>query len=93
MKQQKQTAKELTDKDYEKLGRDMWMIYESNYRNRNRAYWFTFLKGIVYGLGIFLGGTIVVAIVLYVLNMFDSLTFIDKLLNAINDPTAPIKNN
>ncbi len=80
-------VRQLSSKEYEKLGRDLWMIYESNYRNRNRAYYFTFIKGIIYGFGIFLGGTIVVAILVYILGTFDQVPLVEKLYNAITNPT------
>ena len=84
-----------TSKDCEQLGRELWSIYETNYKNRKRAYWFTFFKGIIYGFGIFLGGTIVVALLLWGLNFFEQVPLlspiVEKLNNVIQDPTSSIK--
>lgn len=81
----------ITDKEYEELGRELWNIYESNYKNRKRAYWFTFTKGMVYGFGIFLGGTILVAFLLWSLNFFEQVPLIspvvEKINRAITEPT------
>lgn len=81
-------AEKLTAKDYEKLGRDMSNVYESMYTNKKRLYFLTFTKGIVYGFGIFLGGTILVAILVYSLGLFVEYPTINKLYNALTDPTS-----
>lgn len=84
----KKETTQLNAKEYEKLGREMWVIYETNYTNRKRAYMFTFFRGIIYGFGLFLGGTILVAILLYSLSFFDQVPFAEKLYNAITNPTS-----
>lgn len=65
------SAKKMTPQDYEKLGRALEEVYLIGYANPKRFMWFSFLRGIVYGLGIFIGGTIIVAIVLSVLSQLD----------------------
>lgn len=45
-------------------------IYDKGYSNAWRMMWLYFLRGIAYGLGVFLGGTIVVSTVLTILNFF-----------------------
>lgn len=60
-------VKKMTPKDYEKLGKALEEVYLIGYANPKRFLWFGFLRGIVTGLGIFIGGTIVVALVLWVL--------------------------
>lgn len=67
----RKNKKKMTDKDYEKLGRAIEEVYLIGYANPRRFLWFNFLRGIVYGLGIFIGGTIIVAIVIGVLGKFD----------------------
>ena len=82
----------MTSKDYETLGRDLWSVYEMNYKNRKRMYIFTFGKGIAQGFGIFLGGTIVVAVLLYTLTFFEQIPllspFVQKINEVIKDPTS-----
>lgn len=84
----KNTKKELTAKEFEAIGRDFWRLYEMNYKNRGRMYLFTFGKGVAQGFGIFLGGTILVAMLLYGLSLFDEIPLVEKIYNALTDPTS-----
>lgn len=87
MKQEKPTES-LTAKEFEAIGRDFWKLYELNYKNRGRMYLFTFGKGVAQGFGIFLGGTILVAALLYGLSFFDQVPLVDKIYNALTNPTS-----
>ena len=63
-------------------------IFYDLYRNRGRVYKVNFFRGIFFGLGTFLGGTVVVAIVVFVLTWLSSLlphnvTLIDWLLDVL----------
>ncbi len=82
----------MSNQDFEQLGRDMWNVYELNYKDRKRMYLFTFVKGVMYGFGIFLGGTIIVATLLYSLSFFEQIPllspFIQKINKVIKDPTS-----
>lgn len=82
----------MSTKDFEQLGRDLWLLYEMNYKNRKRMYLFTFGKGIAQGFGIFLGGTILVAFLLYSLSFFEQVPLlsplVEKLNSALTDPTS-----
>ena len=53
-------------------------------------------KGVIYGLGIFIGGTIVVALVIWLLTQFNDAPiigpFLDKLLYVLNNSAPPPKN-
>lgn len=85
---EKNTTKEPSAKEFEAIGRDFWHIYEMNYKNRGRMYLFTFGKGVAQGFGIFLGGTILVALLLYGLSFFDEIPLVEKIYNALTDPTS-----
>jgi Domain of unknown function (DUF5665) len=84
----KKTNEELTAKEFEAMGRDFWRLYEMNYKTRGRMYLFTFGKGVAQGFGIFLGGTILVAVLLYSLSFFDEIPLVEKIYNALTDPTS-----
>jgi len=64
-------------------------LFESVYvRNRKKILVTNFWRGVVFGLGTFLGGTIVVAIVIWILSQTVDLfpwtyDFIERLLNAL----------
>jgi len=85
--------KKMTAKDYEKLGKALEEVYLISYANPRRFLWFSFLRGIVYGLGIFIGGTIVVAVVLSILTQFNSVPVIGPLVEKIVETvqTSPTK--
>jgi len=80
--------KKLTTKDYEKMGRMLEEIAQTGYASQKRVLWFSFIKGMAYGLGLFLAGTVVVALVLWVLGLFDEVPvisrFTEQLINSIN---------
>lgn len=82
-----QQPKKMTEKDYEKLGKSLEQVYLTGYASTKRFLWFSFLRGIVYGLGIFIGGTIVVAIVLSVLTQFNDAPvigpFVEKIVEIV----------
>lgn len=86
------TPKKMTAKDYEKLGKALEEVYLIGYANPKRFLWFSFLRGIVYGLGIFIGGTIVVAIVVSVLTQFNSVPvigpFVEKIVEIVQSAPA-----
>jgi hypothetical protein len=86
-----------TKAEYEKMGRMLEDLYTYGKISPGRFVWLNFARGVIYGFGLFLGGTIVVAVILSVLNMFDQVPvigpFVEKLLEATSDPTSTIKNN
>ena len=63
-------------------------LFYDLYRNRGRVYKTNFFRGIFFGLGTFIGGTVVVAIVVFILTWISSLlphnvTIIDWLLETL----------
>ncbi|MBR1801943.1 hypothetical protein IJ768_01790 [Candidatus Saccharibacteria bacterium] len=65
-------------------------IFYDLYRNRGRVYKVNFFRGIFFGLGTFLGGTVVVAIVVFILTWISShlphnVTIIDWLLEVLKN--------
>lgn len=90
-----QQTKKMTPKDYERLGKALEEVYLIGYANPRRFLWFGFLRGIVYGLGIFIGGTIVVALVIWILSQFNQVPvigpFIEKIVEIVKaSPTSPL---
>lgn len=65
--------------DYEQLGKMLSNIYETGYIDRNQAYKMSFVKGLFAGLGGVVGATILVALVLWILTLFDSIPLIGPL--------------
>jgi hypothetical protein len=74
-----------TTKDYEKMGRMLEDLFASGSGNIKHLLWYNFVKGVAYGLGIFLGGTIVIAIIIWILNLFNQVPLIGPFVqNIIN---------
>ena len=71
--------------DYEQLGKMLEAIYETGYANRKKMYKMSFFKGVAAGLGGVIGATIVAAILLWFLNLFDQVPLIGPLTDKVND--------
>jgi hypothetical protein len=78
----------LSAKEFETIGRDFWNLYEMNYISKRRMFIYSFGKGIAQGFGIFIGGTIIVALLLYGLSFFNTIPGVQKIYNTLTDPTA-----
>lgn len=72
----------ITDQQRIEFAKQIEHFYEAGYASRRKILFFTFLKGVVTGLGVFLGGTIVVGILLWSLSQLSWLPFIDDLSEA-----------
>lgn len=70
---------------YEDLGKMLTNIYESGYLDYNQAYKMAFLKGMVTGLGGVIGATVVVALLIWVLSLFDSLPLVGNIAEAFKN--------
>lgn len=77
--------------NHEQLGQMLQNIYDSGYINRNTMYKMSFLKGVVAGLGSAIGATIVFAIALWILSLFDTLPLIDNIVRSIQN-SVDVKN-
>ena len=78
-------SKTVSNKDKEliELGRKMQQFYDLGYINKKQALGFSFLKGIATGLGVFIGGTVVIAIVAWGLSFFDQVPLVDQIVDEV----------
>jgi hypothetical protein len=76
-------AKQFSDKQYEELGKKLVSFYETGYVNKKQALKYSFLKGVAGGFGAFLGGTLLIALLLWILSLFDQIPFIDAIQDAL----------
>ncbi len=67
------------------LGKKLQAFYEMGYVNKKDALKWSFLKGLAGGFGAFLGGTIVVALILWILSFFNHIPLIEPIVRSIND--------
>lgn len=71
-----------TDKELMDLGQKLKDLYETGYVERKQALWFSFLKGVAGGFGAFLGGTILIGLLLGVLSLFTEIPFLGHLVES-----------
>lgn len=65
--------KVLSQKELLELGKKLQQFYDLGYVNKKQAIIFSFYKGLATGLGTFLGGTIVIGLLLWILSLFNHL--------------------
>ena len=76
--------KQLIDKKAEEqrrieFAKQIETLYEASYASRKKIFGFAVLKGIGTGLGIFLGGTLIVALLLWILSLGSHIPFVGKI--------------
>lgn len=76
-------ADKISDKELLELGKKLQNFYELGYVSKKSALGYTFLKGILQGFGIFLGGTVVVALLAWILGYFDQVPLVHSFVQAI----------
>ncbi len=80
----------LTAQDYENLGRAMEQVFISGYSSRSRLFLMSLYKGIGYGLGIFIGGTIIVALIAYGISQFETVPFLNQIIEPIRNTVQEV---
>lgn len=76
----KSKSEEDTKLEYSNLGKMLQNIYDSGYLDRNTTYKMSFLKGVAAGFGGVIGATIVVALLIWILSLFDSVPLVGPLI-------------
>ena len=79
------TKKISTEKKRLTTERDAFLedMFNDIYKNRKRIYQVNFVRGLFFGLGTFLGGTVVVAIIVWVLSRFVNWPFVENLVQTL----------
>ncbi len=63
-------------------------LFNDFYSSRRRIYWMNFIRGISFGFGSVIGGTIVVAVIVWFLSQFTNIfpetgTYVNQITNSI----------
>ncbi len=71
------------DAELLELGKRLQAFYDHGYVNKRQALWFSFLKGAASGFGAFLGGTILIALLLWVLSFFEGFQQLKSVIESL----------
>ena len=72
-------------KELIELGKKLKTFYEMGYVSKRQALIFSFLKGVLGGAGAFIGGTLVIALFIWVLSIFSEAPIIGEIAKEIQD--------
>jgi len=78
-------ATKLTDEEKAQLdlGKKIQEFYNLGYINKKQALTFTLYKGIASGLGVVIGGTIIIALLIWILGQFAQVPLIGPFVDSI----------
>ncbi len=79
---QKKITEKMNDQKRIEFAKQLEYFYESSHADLKKVVTFSFIKGMATGLGVFLGGTIVVGLLLWALSQLSWLPFVDNLSQA-----------
>lgn len=78
----------MNDKRRIEFAKQVEYMYEATNPGWRKLLTFAFLKGIATGFGIFVGGTIVVALVLWILSGLEHIPLLDDITRQIKDSVS-----
>jgi hypothetical protein len=71
------------EKQQLELGKKLQQFYDLGYVNKKQAILFTFYKGLASGFGAVIGGTIIVALLLWLLSQFGQVPLIGHFTDSV----------
>lgn len=81
----KKRQKPSKQQSYEQIGKMVENIYLTGYIDKNQMYKMSFIKGLVTGLGGVLGATIVVALLIWILSLFNRVPLLGPITEQIKE--------
>lgn len=78
-------------KHYDQLAKALEVFVDSGHIDHSRVYRVNFWRGVFFGLGGALGGTLVIASIIYILSLFTELPWVGNIAEAIRDSIDPTK--
>lgn len=79
----KNNSLKLTDKQRIEFTKQVEYFFEASRANWPKVLSFAFLKGVATGLGVFVGGTIVVALLLWIVSGVGEIPFLNNVTNSV----------
>lgn len=76
---------EKKDEELIELGKKLQQFYDMGYVSRRQALSFSFAKGMLGGAGAFIGGTLVIGIILWLLSLLDHVPVLETLIRNIQN--------
>ncbi len=78
-------AKKFTDKELREIGQMVVDIHQLGYVSKGQMMFYSFLKGLATGFGIFLGGTVLIALLLWILGFFENVPLLQDFIDSIQE--------
>lgn len=82
-KNNSKTRKPKTAQEYEEMGRQLEALYDTVNPARRVFYRAAFLKGVLGGVGGVIGATVVIAILIWLLSLFNDVPLVGNFIEAI----------
>jgi len=84
-------SEKMSDKKRVEFAKQIEFMYEATNPGWRKLLTFAFLKGMATGLGIFIGGTIIVALLLWILSGLGQIPFLDNITDSVKDTLGQSK--
>lgn len=66
-------------------------MFDDYYAHRYKVYWMNLIRGIWFGFGSVVGGTIVVALLLWALSFFNEMPFVGNYVQAVQNSVQQVQ--
>jgi len=77
--------KQISSKESAQAAKALEVLFASDYVNKKKLYYENFIRGVFFGTGSFLGATLGVALVIWVLSLFGHVPLIGGFVQDIKD--------
>jgi hypothetical protein len=88
----KKVVQKSKNASYEDLGKMLTNLYEMGYTDRKQFYKMTFIKGVLSGVGGVIGATVVVALLLWVLSLFEYVPLLNRISDNVQETVKSTQN-
>lgn len=78
-------------KRYDQIAKALEALVDSGHIDHSRVYRVNFWRGVFFGLGSALGGTLVVAAIIYILSLFTEIPLLKNIAETVRDSIDPTK--